>query len=98
MRAASEEYTRVIISRESHESHEILLEAFGGIDAICVSKNLGRCTQTSLLSPLTAHQRAIVHIRKKQKSMALTMLLVGWAIRIRTRTNRTKTCCATITP
>ena len=99
LRAASEEYTRVIISRESRESHKILLYAFGGIGVICVSKlrtlhadvptfslliahnslpknlflmffclillaglarfawvkNLGRCTQTSLLSPLTAH-------------------------------------------
>ena len=45
LRAASEEYTRVIISRESHESRKILLYAFG---VICVSKNLGRCTQTSL--------------------------------------------------
>ena len=42
LRAASEEYTRVIISREFHESRKILLYAFGGI---CVSKNLGRCTQ-----------------------------------------------------
>ena len=45
MRAASEENTRVIISRESHESRKILLYAFGGIGGICVSKNLGRCTQ-----------------------------------------------------
>ena len=45
MRAASAEYTRVIISRESHESRKILLYAFGGIGVICVSKNLGRCTQ-----------------------------------------------------
>ena len=44
-RAASEEYTRVIISRESHESRKILLYAFGGIG---VSENPGRCTQTSL--------------------------------------------------
>ena len=50
LRAASEECTRVIISRESRESHKILLYAFGGIDVICVSKNLGRCTQTSLHS------------------------------------------------
>ena len=49
LRAASEENTRVIISRESHESHKILLYAFGGIG---VSENLGRCTQTSLLSRL----------------------------------------------
>ena len=48
MRAASEEYTRVIISRESRESRKILLYAFGGMGVICVSKNLGRCTQTSL--------------------------------------------------
>ena len=39
-----------IISRESHESRKILLYAFGGIGVICVSKNLGRCTQTSLHS------------------------------------------------
>ena len=96
LRAASEEYTRVIISRESRESHKILLYAFGGIGVICVSKKPR--TLHADVPTLTAHQRAIVHIRKKQKSMALTMLLVGWAIRIRTRTNRTKTCCATITP
>ena len=38
LRAASEEYTRVIISRESRESHKILLYAFGGIGGIGVSK------------------------------------------------------------
>ena len=53
------EYTRVIISRESHESRKILLYAFGGIGVICVSKNLGRCTQTSLL--LTAHRSSFCH-------------------------------------
>ena len=73
LRAASEEYTRVIISRESreshesHESHEILLYVFG---AICVSKKprtLHADVPTFLIahrSSLTAH---LLFVKKHEK-------------------------------
>ena len=61
MRAASEEYTRVIISRESRESHKILLYAFGGIGVICVSKKPRTLHATSLLSPLIA-QKSVSYV------------------------------------
>ncbi|MBR5481144.1 MAG: hypothetical protein IKU85_05570 [Bacteroidaceae bacterium] len=35
---------------------------FGGIGAICVSENLGRCTQTSLLSRLIAHLSVMLNL------------------------------------
>ena len=58
-RAASEEYTRVIISRESRESHKILLYAFGGIGAICVSKKPR--TLHADVPTLTAHRSSFCH-------------------------------------
>ena len=57
LRAASEEYTRVIISRESRESHKILLYAFGGVG---VSKNLGRCTQRPYISSSHAYYHLVM--------------------------------------
>ena len=71
LRAASEEYTRVIISRESRESHEILLYAFGGIGAICMSEKLRTlhadvptsslliAHRSQLITQNLCHQRAI---------------------------------------
>ncbi len=68
LRAASEENTRVIISRESHESRKILLYAFGGIGVICVSKKPRTLhadvpTLTAHRSPLIA-QKLLIYINK----------------------------------
>ena len=68
MRAASEENTRVIISRESHESRKILLYAFG---AICVSEKPRTLhadvpTLTAHRSPLTAH---LLFVKKEEKGI-----------------------------
>ena len=60
LRAASEENTRVIISRESHESHEILLEAFGWIGVICVSKK--PLTLHADVPTLTAHRSSLISV------------------------------------
>ena len=65
LRAASEENTGVIISRESHESREILLYAFGGIDVICVSKKPR--TLHADVPTLTAHRSLL----KTQKLVLL---------------------------
>ena len=69
MRAASEENTRVIISRESHESRKILLYAFGGIGVICVSKKPRTLhadvpTLTAHRSPLIAIPKLLIYINK----------------------------------
>ena len=68
LRAASEEYTRVIISRESRESHKILLYAFGGIDVICVSKKPR--TLHADVPTLTAHRSLL----KTQKPVSYVLL------------------------
>ena len=65
----------------AHRSKCLMSNPFGEIGAICVSKDFGRCTQTSLPlitqnSPLVAHhsllknlshRRAIVHICQKTR-------------------------------
>ena len=57
LRAASEEYTSVIISRESRESHKILLYAFGGIGVSKKPRTLHADVPTLIAhrSSLTAH-------------------------------------------
>ena len=42
----------------------LMSNPFGGIGAICVSKNLGRCTQTSL--PLITHRSLLITSQKSQ--------------------------------
>ena len=39
-----------------------------------------------------------VHKHKERERVKKLALFLGWTTRIRTWTNRTKTCCATITP
>ena|GEM_PF-2337990 len=90
LRAASEEYTRVIISRESRESHKILLYAFGGIGGIgviCVSKNLGRCTQTSLLSPLIA-QKSVSYVLMSNPKTHGSLLITDYSKRSYVKSHR----------
>ena len=71
--AASEEYTRVIISRESHESRKMLLYAFGGI---CVSKKLRTLHATSL--HLTAHGSPFNNGTQMTQMRQITADLIFW--------------------
>ena len=80
MRAASEEYTRVIISRESHESRKILLYAFGGIGVICVSKlrtlHADVPTLTAHRSLLKTQKLVLLFFCQKSKSAVICRICV----------------------
>ncbi|MBQ2012515.1 MAG: hypothetical protein II206_06970, partial [Bacteroidaceae bacterium] len=55
------------LTAQKSVSYVLLSNPFGGIGGICVSKNLGRCTQTSLplhRSSLTAH---LLFVKKHEK-------------------------------
>ena len=81
MRAASEEYIRVIISRESHESRKILLYAFGGIGGICVSKKprtLHADVPTS--SPLIAHRSSLISVPLKILYKTVFLYKSSWKV------------------
>ena len=48
----------------AHRSKCLMSNPFGGIGVICVSKNLGRCTQTSL--PLITHRSLLITSQNSQ--------------------------------
>ena len=80
MRAASEENTRVIISRESHESRKILLYAFDGIGVICVSKlrtlHADVPTLTAHRSLLKTQKLVLLFFCQKSKSAVICRICV----------------------
>ena len=80
LRAASEENTGVIISRESHESRKILLYAFGGIGVICVSKlrtlHADVPTLTAHRSLLKTQKLVLLFFCQKSKSAVICRICV----------------------